>query len=193
MKKIKKFIKYLSLFFAVWIIIHIVVLLTVGLNNNIQEADAILIFGNTVETNGEPSERLKSRLDEGIELFKSNMAPLVIVSGGFGKEGFDEALIMKEYLIENDIPESAIITDQDGINTYQTAKNVAEIRKDKNIKSIIIVSQYYHLLRAKLAIQQFGFDTVYLSYAKMPPELRDFYSIPREIVAFYIYLFKNYK
>lgn len=192
MKKIKKFIKYLSLFFAVWITIHIVVLLTVGLNN-IQEADAILIFGNKVETNGEPSERLKSRLDEGIKLFKSNIAPLVIVSGGFGKEGFDEAMIMKEYLIGNRIPESAIITDQNGINTYQTAKNVAEIRKDKNIKSIIIVSQYYHLLRAKLAIQQFDFDTVYLSYAKMPPELRDLYSIPREIVAYYFYLFKNYE
>jgi len=191
--EIKKKTKYIAVFFAIWISIHLFVMLLIGLTNNINQADAILIFGNKVETSGEPSKRLKSRLDEGIELFKQNKAPLIIVSGGFGKEGYDEALVMKEYLIENSIPESAIITDQNGNNTYQTAKNLAKIKKDENIKSIILVSQYYHLLRAKLAVSKFGFDTIYLSYAKMFPELRDLYSIPREIVGYYFYLFNNYE
>lgn len=193
MKTIKKITIYFLVFFAVWFTIHLLMILIVGLTDEIHESDAILIFGNKVETNGEPSERLKSRLDEGINLFTQNKAPLIIVSGGFGKEGFDEAIVMREYLIKHDVPESAIVLDQNGNNTYQTAKNLVVIKKDKNIKMVIIVSQYYHLLRAGLALNKFGFETVYLSHAKMVPELRDLYSIPREIIGYYFYLFKNYE
>lgn len=189
----KKIALYILVFFTVWTLIHLSVMLVVGLNSKVKNADAILIFGNTVEISGEPSERLRSRLDKGIELFNQNMAQRIIVSGGFGKEGFDEALVMKKYLIKNGIPEDVIIVDQNGINTYQTAKNITQIKKDEKISSIIVVSQYYHLLRAKLTLNKFGFNTVYLSHADMFPELRDFYSIPREIIGYYFYLFKSYE
>ena len=97
-------------------------------------------------------------------------------------------MVVKDYLITNGVPKDAIIADQNGNNTYQTAKNLVEIKKDKNIRSLVLVSQYYHLLRAKLAINKFGFDVVYLSHAKIFPELRGLYSIPREIVGYYFYL-----
>jgi len=191
--KIKKVLKYTLIFFAVWFSLHVLIILVVGLNDKVYEADVILIFGNKVETNGQVSKRLKSRLDEGVELFKQGKAPLIIVSGGFGKEGFDEAIVMKEYLLEQGVPKKAIIEDQNGINTYQTAKNLVEIAKDKNIESLIIVTQYYHVLRAKLAIKRYGFNSIYSSHAKMIPELRDLYSIPREVIGYYFYLFKDYR
>ena len=75
-------------------------------------------------------------------------------------------LAIQLYLAKNGIPENVIIEDKNGNNTYQTVKNLKDISKDTNIKSVIAVSQYYHLLRARLAFNKFGFDSVYLSYAK---------------------------
>jgi uncharacterized SAM-binding protein YcdF (DUF218 family) len=190
---ILKIMKTLLIFFTAWFILHLLIILIVGLNNNVDKADVILIFGNKVEANGEASRRLQSRLDEGAELFKQGYAPLIAVSGGLGKEGFDEAVVMKDYLVAHSIPENVIIEDINGVNTYETAKNLREIAQDKNIESIIVVTQYYHILRAKLALKKFGFSYVYSSYAKMTPELRDLYSIPREIIGYYAYLFKDYQ
>lgn len=191
--KIKKILKFTLVLLFFWFTVHLGVLLIVGLNDDSEKTDAILIFGNKVELNGKPSERLKGRLDRGYELFSEGKSSLIIVSGGIGKEGFDEADVMKEYLVNEGISPNLIIKDSNGINTYATAKNLKTIVENKEIKSVIIVSNYYHLMRAKLAIGKFGFDPVYTSYSRIFPELRDFYSIPREIVGYYFYLFKDYK
>lgn len=188
-----KALKTIGAFFALWLVLHITALLIIGLNDTAAQADAILIFGNKVETNGEPSERLQSRLDQGLTLYLEGFAPLIIVSGGLGEEGYEEAEIMKSYLIEKGVPESAVIEDKTGNNTYLTAKNLQAMAEEKNIKSIIAVSQYYHLLRARLTLSKFGFNPVYTSPAKMFPEFRDLYSIPREMIGYYFYLFKDYK
>ena len=117
---------------------------------------------------------------------------MIIVSGGLGIEGYEEAEVMKNYAIEIGVPGSAIFVDKNGNNTYLTARNLKEIANDESIGSVIIVSQYYHLLRAKLSVNKVGFDLVYLSHAKMFPELRDLYSIPREIIGYYFYIFKDW-
>ena len=190
---IKKYLKYIFLFFIVWGLLHLTILLFVGLQSSDIKTDAILIFGNKVELSGEPSARLQSRLDEGLRLYEEGIAPLIIVSGGIGEEGFDEAAVMREYLVEKGIPTENIIEDQDGYNSYLTGKNLVKISKEYDINSVTIVSQYYHILRAKHVIKRFGFAEVYSSYGKMKPELRDLYSIPREILGYYDYLFKKYK
>lgn len=189
----KKVLIYFAIIVISWLTLHTIVLLFVGLHDTAEQADAIVIFGNKVETNGTPSKRLQSRLDQGATLYKKDLAPLIIVSGGFGKEGYDEADVMKAYLVERGIPEEVIIEDGDGITTYATAKNVKMIAEEHDIKSIIVVTQYHHILRARFAMKQFGFDPVHSSHARMVPEVRDFYSIPREIVGLYSYLFKKYE
>jgi uncharacterized SAM-binding protein YcdF (DUF218 family) len=190
--KMKSVIKYFILFCIAWLVIHFTALLWVGLFDNVSQSDAVLIFGNKVETTGVPSERLKSRLNKGAELYKKNMAPLIIVSGGIGKEGYDEAQVMKDYLMKEGIKSENIITDNQGATTYATAMNLKKIAAEKNIESVIVVSQYYHILRSKLAIQKIGIDSIYGAKANMFPEIRDLYSIPREMVGYYTYLFKDY-
>ncbi|PLX28479.1 hypothetical protein C0581_01885 [Candidatus Parcubacteria bacterium] len=188
----KKIFKYTLFALFVWLFVHTIVLLAVGLSSNTKKTDVILILGNKVEVDGTPSKRLKSRLDTGAELYHKKQAPLIIVSGGLGKEVYDEAKTMKEYLISKDIPSSNIIVDDEGNNTYMTAMNYKSIARQRKLKSVTVVSQYYHLLRTKMTLKKFGIDHVYTSKAQMFPELRDFYSIPREIVGYYSYLLKDY-
>jgi len=97
---------------------------------------------------------------------------------------------MKKYLVENGIPESSIIEDNKGIDTYESALNLKEYSNSMNVKSVIVVSQYFHLLRSVLAFKQVGFNEVYVARAYSPFEIRDLYSIPREMIGFYYYIIK---
>lgn len=190
-KGILKIIKPILIVLSIWVTIHLCGLLYVGLFSEVKKSDAILILGNTVETSGIPSMRLKGRLDKGIELYQNNLAPIIIVSGGYGIEGFNEAIVMKNYLVEHGVKTENIIVDENGNTTYLTTRNLVPIAKEKNIKSIIVVSQYYHLLRAKRAVEMVGISEVYVSAGNSPFEIRDFYSIPREIIAYYYYLLRT--
>ena len=89
----------------------------IGLHEDYQPSDAGVVFGNKVEPSGEPSPSLASRLDKTIKLYRLGYFPAVIVSGGMGKEGWDEAQVMADYLANQGIPRSAILVDHAGNNT----------------------------------------------------------------------------
>lgn len=186
--KRKKFLWILGLI----ILLHLLVIIGDGLIDNYIDSDVIVIFGSKVELDGTPSDRLKSRLDKGYELLQNNNAKKIIVSGGLGKEGYEEATVMADYLKNKGIPNSSIIIDKQGYDTYKTAKNCKQIMSKSGYTSAILVSQYYHLSRSKIAFSKFGIENIGDAHAKMFPELRDVYSIPREVIGLYYYLFRKY-
>lgn len=170
-----------------WFIIHTVVITIEGLRDNIGSTDAAVVLGNKVELNGEPSERLKGRLDKAIELYEKGYFEHIIVSGGNGKEGFNEAAVMKEYLVDKGVTGSHIILDQEGYNTYSTALNTKEIMADRGFASITIITQFYHISRTELAFRKAGIDNISSAHGEYY-ELRDLYSLFREFFAYYKYL-----
>lgn len=161
-----------------------------GLIDNINKSELIVILGNKVELNGVPSLRLKSRLDKGYDLYMKRFAPLILVSGGIGKEGYDEAEVMKNYLINLGIPKEVIITDSKGIDSFNTALNTKQILTERSLNSVLVVSNYYHISRTKLAFKKSGIEKVYGAHANYF-EIRDLYSIPREVIGYYYYLFRK--
>jgi vancomycin permeability regulator SanA len=175
------------LVFPLWFAVHTLYIIADGLNDEIAPADAAVVLGNTVERNGQPSERLKARLEKAVELYEKKLVAKVIVSGGFGAEGFEEADVMRDYLVGRNIPESAIILDRGGANTYKTAVNTREIMTAQNLRSVTIVSQYFHITRTRLAFQKAGIANIYAAHADYF-EWRDIYSIIREFTGFYSYL-----
>ena len=173
---------------AVWFAIHVSVSVADGLNDEIKVSDAAVILGNKVESSGLPSPRLKSRLDKGLELYANGFVKYIIVSGGKGVEGYDEARVMHKYLLANNVPENSIIEDSEGMNSHMTAVNSKKIMKVKGFESVIIVSQYYHLSRCKLAFRKAGIDNPRSAHPDFF-ELRDAYSLIREFFGYYYYLF----
>lgn len=163
-----------------------------GLSDNIHRGDVAVVLGSKVNSDGLPSPRLMARLNKSIQLYKDKMTRHIIVSGGTGKEGFDESEVMKEYLITHGIPKSAIITDSQGANTQSTAQQSALLMKKYGFKSALIVSQYFHLSRTRMAFKQCGISQVYTAHAPYF-EWRDVYSTAREVVGFYYYLLSNSK
>jgi len=182
--------KRLIILFSVILILiaaHMAVVTFDGVKDELKAVDAAVILGNKVEENGKPSERLQCRLDRAVELYNKKYFKYVIVSGGVGKEGFDEAKVMKEYLIKQGVPEGKIFMDSQGNNTLLTAKNSKKIMDSKDLKSVMVISQFYHISRTKLAFKKVGFKEVYSAHGKYF-ELRDIYSLVREVPAYYKYL-----
>ena len=161
-----------------------------GLTDEIYQSDVAVVLGNTVEKNGLPSPRLQARLDKTIELYQKGLFANIIVSGGTGIEGFDEAVVMRQYLINQGIPEACIYLDRAGNTTNLTAKNASEIMKRNNWHSAMIISQYFHISRTRLAFTHSGISPVYSAHANYF-EIRDFYSIFREVIGYFSYILRG--
>jgi len=184
--------RWVLIFLLLWFFIHTIFVLWVGLNEDIKQADVAIVLGNKVDENGIPSLRLQSRLDRAIELYYQGIAEQIIVSGGRGIEGYEEAEVMRDGLVKAGIPATNIIVDKQGYDTFQTAQNSKLIMEARGFKTAIVVTQYYHIVRTKLAFKQFGIEPVYSAHAEMRPEIRDPYALLREFVAYYYYLFRAY-
>lgn len=166
------------------------VLVYSGLNEQMGKADIALVLGNKVELNGKPSRRLQARLDKTLELYRAGYFPTIIVSGGIGKEGYDEAEVMRDYLVSQGIPMGSIILDNEGNNTQASAKNTLQIIRNLDKKSVFVISQYFHLPRARLALESLGISPVYSAHADFI-EVRDMYSTFREVIGYVSYMFSN--
>ena len=182
---------YIKLFviFILFLLSTAILIVSDGLMDNINKSDIIVILGNKVELNGTPSLRLQSRLDKGYELYMDGFAPLILVSGGIGKEGYNEANVMKNYLIDRGISGDVIMTDSNGIDSFNTALNTKQILIERNFNSVLVVSNYYHISRTKLAFRKSGVEKVYSAHANYF-EIRDLYSISREVIGYYYYFFR---
>jgi len=125
-----------------------------------QKADCILILGAAV-WNGSPSPILKERLNMGAALYKAGASNKILLSGDSDSNGYNEVLIMEDYLVEQlSIPPKDITKDYKGVSTYESIKRAKE---DYYVNSAIIVTQKYHLFRANyiassLKIETYGAD-----------------------------------
>ncbi len=132
----------------------IVFILSFGQSELTQPVDVAVVMGTKVEADGQPSAKLRLRLDKAYELFQSGQVGKLWVTGGRGISGHQEATVMQAYLIGQGVPQEAIQIDSLGISTYASARNLAdEIPADA---SIAIISHTSHLRRTKFAFEQFG-------------------------------------
>jgi vancomycin permeability regulator SanA len=161
-----------------------------GQFDHVGKSDLGVVLGNKVERNGQPSLALKARLDETLLLYRRGLFPLVMVSGAHGKEGFDEGTVMKRYLVARGVPEAAVIADNEGENTWATAHNATALMRARGLKSALVVSQYYHTPRTRLAFSRFGVKSLYWAHARYW-NWRDVYAVPREVAGWGEYLFKT--
>ncbi|HVG19564.1 MAG TPA: YdcF family protein [Blastocatellia bacterium] len=191
-KRIKRLSLILSAVFALAFVIAALLIVSDGLSDDARAADVCIIPGNKVEESGAPSPRLRARLDKAVELYKRGLCRNVITSGGVGSEGFDEAVVMKAYLTERGVAEGSILVDSQGLNTFLTAKNSSRMMKEKGWQSALVVSQYFHVSRTKLALRRFGVTPVFGAHAQYF-ELRDIYSITREVFGYLGYLLQSYQ
>lgn len=182
-----KYLKNLFHLICIWIISHISYTIIDGRTDHGLHADIGIILGNQVYPDGSLSERLKKRLECGLQLYNNKRVKQLLVSGGLGKEGYYEAEKMKEYLLSHGVSNENIIVDNYGNNTRLTVKNTLLLKEKYDFNSALIVSQYFHITRTKMLFkkQHFPVSGVSPDYY----EIRDLYALPREFLAYYTQYF----
>lgn len=152
-------------------------------------AHAAVVFGARVYANGEPSPLLADRLRTAIDLWRAGLVPRLIMSGGEGRDGVNEARAMREWAIRAGVPVNAITVDATGASTDATAAHAVELLGG-GAHRLIVVSQAYHLPRAQLAFSRFGIDvlTVPAPETRQIPELPLY--VAREVPGFWSYLLR---
>ena len=96
------------------------------------------------------SDILRDRVDTAIELYDAKKISVLVMSGAQ-----NEVEAMKKYAVEHNIPKEAVAEDARGLNTMTSVRNIAELNR-----SVIIVSQKYHLPRALFIANTLGIDAV---------------------------------
>src|SRR5580704_11126999 len=106
---------------------------SVAAQDDAQPADAIAVFG-AAEYAGHPSPVLHARLDHAVDLYRKQIAPLVITLGGGSDKdsGNTEGGVGRDYLLANGVPFGNIIVETHSIDTEQQVGRLAAIARENN-------------------------------------------------------------
>jgi len=128
-----------------------------GREHSANHADAILVFGSA-EYDGTPSPDLQGRLTEALALYDAGRAPIVAVTGS--KQAGDlytEAGVSATYLISHGVPADRIVIGG-GSDTYENVQTVAPPLKARGVKTVLVVTDPFHEMRAMGVASTFGFS-----------------------------------
>ena len=121
-------------------------------------ADVILVLG-AAEYRGHPSPVLKARLDHALDLYNRKMAPILITTGGAGGDpDYTEGGVGRSYLIAHNVPSEAIIVEPEGETTAHSIAAAGEIMRRMGMKSCVLVSDGYHIYRARKMLEFRGIE-----------------------------------
>ena len=122
--------------------------------------DCAVVCGYPANEDGEPSDILKTRVDKGIELIKSGRVKYLIFSGAAVANEFTEAEVMKKYAVSQGVSSDVIIKEEQAVSTYHNMMYVKEIMENKGFKNCVVVTNGWHLRKARHYSRKFDLDFV---------------------------------
>lgn len=178
---------------GIFVVVFFIILMEVIINygaiiNNTNNVDYVYILGAGI-IEDRPSLELKYRLNVTIEYMSKNKSvKKIVLCGGKGiDEKFTEAYVMEKYLLSHGIDENKLIKEEQSTTTYENIEFATRIINniDENAnKKIALVSNDFHVFRAKLIASKIGLNVTGLA-AETP-----LYIIPNHHVREYFAIVK---
>lgn len=110
--------------------------------------------------NENPDKEYLSRLNRVNHILKADEHSRVILLGGkTGRAGISEAFAGQKVLLKENVDVSRISLEEASANTLENIKNALVLLKEKD-KKIVVVTNRYHLARAKKMAEGFGLDVI---------------------------------
>ncbi|WP_037889124.1 SanA/YdcF family protein, partial [Streptomyces viridochromogenes] len=114
--------------------------------------DVAVVFGAGL-WDGEPSPYLAHRLDAAAELYRAGRVEVVLVTGDNSREDYDEPDAMRAYLTGHGVPDSRIVSDYAGFDTWDSC---VRAKKIFGVDEAVLISQGFHIRRAVALCQEAG-------------------------------------
>ena len=155
MSRILQALYYITVCIVVVIVIDIATVLTfANVRPEIQKSDAIIVLGAAIN-----SKAARNRALEGLRLYEEGKAPVIVASGGkIAESDISEAQYIQKVIGKNTQKNPVVILEDQSGNTYENIKNSRA--KLPDARSVIIVSDSFHLARGVLLAKKFGFESV---------------------------------
>jgi uncharacterized SAM-binding protein YcdF (DUF218 family) len=141
---------------------------TYGQHERAQSAQAIVVLGARVVTPGVPGLSLRARTLKAVEHYRKELAPKIICTGGVGDFPPAEAQAAAALAIRGGVPARDILLEDTSTHTVENARNTARICAAHGWRRVIVVSDPYHLWRARR-----DFEAVGLTAFPSPASNRD--------------------
>ena len=131
-----------------------------GRSDDRQPVDAIVVLG-AAQYDGRPSPQFQARLDHALELWKLDLASYIVVTGGKQVgDRFTEAAAARKFFETKGVTDNLIFEENLGKTTYASLLAVSRVASERKIERVLIVSDPFHQLRAKLIAQEVGLDAI---------------------------------
>ncbi|HEY1014756.1 MAG TPA: YdcF family protein [Herpetosiphonaceae bacterium] len=124
----------------------------------LRNVDALLVMG-AAQWNGTPSPMFGARLDEALRLYRMGYAPRIIVTGGTAPgDSQSEAAVARDYLVDHTVDPTVITVVAQGTDTRTTLEAVARQSQADGVRSVLLVSDPPHMLRALKIARDYGLE-----------------------------------
>ena len=119
-------------------------------------SEAIVVLG-AAQYNGRPSPALRARLDHALALYRSGVAPMIIVTGGRQPgDRTTEASASASYLMSHGVPDARLRREVQGTNTWQSLAATARFLRRDGVHDVVLVSSGYHSARLAATAHEVG-------------------------------------
>jgi len=167
-QKYSRLAKILKRCYIVCVLLGLVLFITLqiiiisGSHTEDADVDVIIVLGAGL-MNDRPSLILASRLNAAIDYAQTRGDIPIITTGGLGQgQTITEAEAMARYLIVRGVDEERIWKEEASTNSHENIRFAKEIMRAKGINpenaKVAIVSNEFHLYRAKLIAEKAGFE-----------------------------------
>ena len=145
-------------------------------------ADYIVIFGAAVRADGSASGSLRRRCENAARYGSTaggdplREGPFFVATGGVGRHGPAEALVMRDILVEHGIAAERILLEMQARDTLESVRMCTRmLRQRTDVRHVLVASSSYHTLRCTWLFRLAGFasqalptssDRPYLGWAK---------------------------
>ena len=117
--------------------------------DDLSKKDVAIVPGTAVYE-GSLTAKAKDRLLAAIQLYEEGLVHQIVVSGDV-----KEATAMTRYLMQKEVPADAILTDEHGIDTYET---IARVKEKLGEKSYYFCTQELYAKRSQYLMEQMHVD-----------------------------------
>ncbi len=124
-------------------------------DEELSEYQTAIVFGAGLKAKGQPGAVLEDRILTAIKLYQEGKAENILMSGDNESLNHNEVQAMKEYALNQGLPEEIILEDHGGGSTYLTCLRASE---NEEVGKAVLVTQEYHLKRALYLCNEIGLN-----------------------------------
>ena len=154
-----------------------------------RSADVVVVPGARVYADGRLSEALADRVRTAANLYRQGFARKLIFSGGPGEGPVHETEAMRNFALQFGVKPEHILLDKAGLSTQATVDNTERMLRGIHASRVLVVSQFYHLPRLKMAYHRAGLE-VFTVPVREPFLWLHPYNVLREVPAQWVYFLR---